>query len=193
MPRRSSSSSRMTLPPCRPLKTAALSLSTDAGNLNLFEAERKILATSRALTLGKQLRRGRLENGRRESSRSPLGGVGELPGGGVNLPGFVGQLGREADERGAGSLVRMRGDPQRAAVRWTIKRGRPAYSRLCLATTNKRGFKESPSCWPTQIRQFDAVEVIGLPSAPVDLCESNAGRGCFGHLGGIDEHSDWIR
>src|SRR5439155_17470470 len=55
MPRRSSSSSRMTLPPCRPVKTAALSLRTEAGNPNLFEAERKLLATSRALTLGKQL------------------------------------------------------------------------------------------------------------------------------------------
>src|SRR3974390_1203842 len=55
MPRRCSFSSRMTLPPCRPLKTAALSLRTEAGNPNLLEAERKLLATSRALRLGKQL------------------------------------------------------------------------------------------------------------------------------------------
>src|SRR5437660_9493332 len=36
--------------------------------------------------------------------------VSELPGGGVKLPGFVGQLGLEADEGSSGSFVRLGGD-----------------------------------------------------------------------------------
>lgn len=34
-------------------------------------------------------------------------GIGELPGSGVELPGFVGQQGHKADEGGARSLVRL--------------------------------------------------------------------------------------
>ena len=36
-----------------PVKTAALSLSREAGNPNVFEAEQKTLTTSSALTVGK--------------------------------------------------------------------------------------------------------------------------------------------
>src|SRR6266480_3532530 len=54
MPRRSSSSSSRTLPRRDlPVKTAALSLSSEAGRPKQFEAEWKTLTTSSALTVGK--------------------------------------------------------------------------------------------------------------------------------------------
>lgn len=56
MPRLSSSDSRATLPRReRPVKTAALSLRSEAGSPNVFEAVRKTLTTSRALTVRKQV------------------------------------------------------------------------------------------------------------------------------------------
>src|SRR5437879_2147940 len=56
MPRRSSSSSKMTLPRRDlPVNTAALSLSSEAGSPNVFEAEWKTSTTSKALRVRKQL------------------------------------------------------------------------------------------------------------------------------------------
>src|SRR5216684_4245238 len=56
MPRRSDSSSSKTLPRRDlPLKTAALSLSREAGSPKLFEADQKTLTTSSALRVGKQV------------------------------------------------------------------------------------------------------------------------------------------
>ena len=43
------------------------------------------------------------------------GAVGELPGSGVGLPGFVGQFGFEADEGRSRSFLRLRGDEANCA------------------------------------------------------------------------------
>src|SRR2546428_14099110 len=100
MPRPSSSDSRATLPRReRPVKTAALSLRSEAGSPNVFEAVRKTLTTSRALTVRKQAeakaRRGRLGGRGRGSSGQAVGG---LPGGGGERAGLGGGVG----EGGAG-------------------------------------------------------------------------------------------
>src|SRR2546427_13235582 len=100
MPRPSSSDSRATLPRReRPVKTAALSLRSEAGSPNVFEAVRKTLTTSRALTVRKQAeakaRRGR---GGRGGRGSPGAAAGGCPGGGGGARGALGGLVGEREE-----------------------------------------------------------------------------------------------
>src|SRR5712691_7444808 len=111
MPRRSNSSSRMTLPRrCRPVKTAPLSVRREAGSPNVFAVAWKTWATS---TLD-----GAKAGGGEGDSRAVVeevqdldrAAVGQRPGGGVGRPGFVGQLGGKADEGRLGPFLGLRRD-----------------------------------------------------------------------------------
>src|SRR5207253_10296371 len=112
MPRRSSSSSSRTLPRRdRPVKTAALSLSREAGRPNVFEAEWRTWTGSAALTVttgfGGECEPGLVIEEVEDLDRRV---VGELPRRGVQLPGLVGEGGFESDEGRLRTLVGLRGD-----------------------------------------------------------------------------------